>query len=134
MRASGVLLAMFLTMSLLAVNHVDATTESKSKHSIKKDIKEIRKLIDDKTVKITKISKSRTLHIWHIVEIQVCAGMENLYSPDLELHSDRDSIQVTIWGLIVPKSCKTTEFFIAADDPDSISVNFSRQNYREPTK
>ncbi len=120
-------------MSLFAANNVEANIEPKSKHSVKNDLKELKSTFGDKSIKITKISKSRTLHIWHIVEVQVCAGVDKLYSPDLELRSDRDLIQVTLWGLIMPNSCKSGQFFIAADDPNSISVNFSSQNHREPT-
>lgn len=131
MRIAGITLASFLLMSLFTMTMVEAKPQ---KLAIKKDIKDLKVPLDSKSVKITKIYKSRTLHVGHIVEIQVCAGMEKLYSPDLELYSDRDSIQVTMWGLIIPKTCKTGEFFIAANDPDSISARFSNQNYREPTK
>jgi hypothetical protein len=130
MKALGIALAILLILSL--VSYSEAKPIQKSQ--IKKDIKEIKTPTDSKSVKITQITKSRTLHIWHIVEVQVCAGMEKLYSPDLELRSDRDTIQVTMWGLIMPKSCKSGEFFIAANDPDSISVIFSSQTFREPAK
>ena len=131
MRISGVLLATFLVLSVLAINDAGAKPQ---KNLAKKDIKDFKTTPTDKSVQISKISKSRTLHVWHIVEVKVCAGMEKLYSPDLELRSDRDVVQVTLWGLIMPKSCKSGEFFIAANDPESISVVFSTQNQSEPTR
>lgn len=131
MRLSGIILATFLVLSVLAINNAEAKPQ---KNLPKKDIKDFKTIPTDKSVQISKISKSRTLHVWHIVEIKVCAGMEKLYSPDLELRSDRDVVQVTLWGLIMPKSCKSGEFFIAANDPDSISIVFSTQNRSEPTR
>ncbi|AJZ75419.1 hypothetical protein [Candidatus Nitrosotenuis cloacae] len=131
MRLSGIMLISFLVLSVLTINTADATPQ---KYSIKKDIKDFKTMQTDKSAQISKISKSRTLHVWHIVEVKVCAGMEKLYSPDLELRSDRDVVQVTLWGLIMPKSCKSGEFFIAADDPNSISIVFSTQSYSEPTR
>jgi hypothetical protein len=130
MRTLGIVLSAVLLLSIL--QYADA--KPIQKNQIKKDIKELKTPTDSKSVKITKISKSRTLHIWHIVEIQVCAGMEKLYSPDLEIKSDRDTMQVTMWGLIMPKSCKSGEFFIAANDPSTISVIFSSQTFREPLR
>ena len=131
MRLSGIILVSFLVLSVMTINAAEAKPQ---KYSIKKDIKDFKTIQTDKSVQISKISKSRTLHVWHIVEVKVCAGMEKLYSPDLELRSDRDVVQVTLWGLIMPKSCKSGEFFIAADDPNSISVVFSTQSYSEPTR
>jgi hypothetical protein len=130
MRTLGIVLSAVLLLSIL--QYADA--KPIQKNQIKKDIKELKTPTDSKSVKITKISKSRTLHIWHIVEIQVCAGMEKLYSPDLEIKSDRDTMQVTMWGLIMPKSCKSGEFFIAANDPSTISVIFSSQTFHEPLR
>lgn len=130
MRTLGILLAAILLLSILQY----AEAKPVQKNQIKKDIKELKTPTDSKSVKVTKISKSRTLHIWHIAEIQVCAGMEKLYSPDLELRSDRDVIQVTLWGLIMPKTCKSGEFFIAANDPSTISVGFTGQTFREPSR
>jgi hypothetical protein len=131
MRLSGIILATFLVLSVLAIDNAEAKTQ---KFLSKKDLKDFKITPSDKSVQITKISKSRTLHIWNIVEVKVCAGVEKLYSPDLELRSDRDVVQVTMWGLIMPKSCKSSEFFIAADNPDSISVIFSTQNQSEPPR
>lgn len=131
MRISGILLATFLVLSVLAINNAEAKPQ---KNWAKKDIKDFKITPTDKSVQISKISKSRTLHVWHIVEIKVCAGMEKLYSPDLELRSDRDVVQVTLWGLIMPKSCKSGEFFIAANDSNSISVGFTTQNRSDQIK
>lgn len=123
MKIAGITLASFLVFVIFSGIISDANADHlKSKPA--KNLQEIKPLDHTKTVKVTKITKSRTLHVWHIVEVQVCAGAEKLYSPDLQLSSDRDTIKVTIWGLIMPKSCKTNEFFIRADDPDSISVRF----------
>ena len=131
MKAIGIVLAALLVFTVLSVQYVEAKPV---KNQIKKDIKEIKTPIDAKSVKITQISKSRTLHVWHIITVQVCAGPENLYSPDLEIKSDRDTIQVTMWGLIMPKTCKSGEFFIAANNPDTISASFSSQSFREPAR
>lgn len=94
-----------------------------------KGIKEIQNSIDDKSVKITKITKSRFLQVLHIVTIETCAGKDKLYSPELELKSDRESLTIKISGLIMPKTCRTGEFFIRADNPDSISVSFSNASF-----
>lgn len=131
MRILGMLLTTFLVLSILAIDNAEAKPQ---KNLAKKDIRDFKITPTDKSVQINKISKPRTLHVWYVVEIKVCAGMEKLYSPDLELRSDRDVVQVTLWGLIMPKSCKSNEFFIAANDPDSISVVFSTQNRSEPIR
>lgn len=127
MRLAGIVLASFLVLAIFAglANNVYAD-HLKSKTA--KNLQEIKPLDYAKTAKVIKITKSRTLHVWSIVEVQVCAGAEKLYSPDLQLSSDRDTIKVTVWGLIMPKSCKANEFFIRADDPDSISVRFLDSN------
>lgn len=93
-----------------------------------KDIKEIQNQLEDKSVKIIKITKSRFLQILHIVTIETCAGKDKLYSPELVLKSDKESLTVKISGLIMPKICRTNEFFIRANNPDSISVSFSNIN------
>lgn len=107
---------------------VDATHYKTAKT---KDIRELKKPTEDKTVKITNLTKSRTLAILYIITVEVCAGREKLYSPELDLKSDRDSMTVKVAGLIMPKSCKSAEFFIRANDPDSISVGFATVSYRE---
>ncbi|MBI5697206.1 MAG: hypothetical protein HZC29_01615 [Thaumarchaeota archaeon] len=134
MKTAGLVLGSFLVLSLFLNAGLSEAKHDTKSSTIKKDIKEFTYTNDNKSVKITKIIKSRTLHAWLIVEVQICAGAEKLYSPDLEIKSDRDTIDVTVWGLIMPKSCRTNEFFIRADDPNSITVSFSNPNYREPTK
>lgn len=134
MKLAGLALAFFLVLSLFLNTGIAEAKHDTKSSAIKKDIKEFAYYDDSKSVKITKIIKSRTLHVWLIVEVKVCAGAEKLYSPDLEIKSDRDTIEVTVWGLIMPKSCRTNEFFIRADDPNSITVSFSNHNYRELTK
>jgi len=94
-----------------------------------KDIKEIKNPKEEKTVKITKITKSRLLQILYIVTVETCAGKDGLHSPALELKSDKESLTLKVSGLIMPKSCKTSEFFIRADNPDSISVSFSNTGH-----
>ena len=132
-RADVMLSVMLALWMLVIIGTIDANADH-LKTKPHKDLKEIKFTDTAKSVKITKITKSRTLHVWSIVEVQVCAGMEKLYSPDLELTSDKHSVQVTMWGLFMPKSCKINEFFIRAEDHDSISVGFLNQNYREPTR
>jgi len=123
---------------ILAVFTGTALAEPKSaqkaKQSVKKDIKEIKSQGEDRTVKITTVKKSRTLSILHIVGVEVCAGREKIYSPELDLKSDRDSITVKVSGLIMPKTCKGSEFFIRASDPDTISVSFSKPVYHVPQR
>jgi hypothetical protein len=95
----------------------------KSKANLK-GIKEIQNQLD-KSVMITKIIKSRFLQVLYVVTIETCAGKDKLYSPELELKSDKESITIKISGLIMPKTCRIGEFFIRAGNPDSISVSFS---------
>lgn len=103
------------------------TGQQKTKHQ--KDIKEIKSPSEDRSVKITSIKKSRTFSVVYMVGLEVCAGREKLYSPELNLKSDRESITVKVSGLIMPKTCKNAEFFIRASDPDSISASFSKPIY-----
>lgn len=121
MKVSGVILAILLVVSV-------ASAEAKPTSQIKKDIRDIKPPFDSKSVKILKITQTRTLHVWKIVQVQICAGPEKLYSPELKIDSDRDSIRVTVWGLIMPNTCKTNDFFIMADDPGSIVVSFVGKN------
>jgi hypothetical protein len=93
-----------------------------------KYIKEIQTPLEDKSVKITKIIQSRFLQVLYVVAIETCAGKDKLYSPELTLKSDKESITLKISGLIMPKACRTNEFFIRADNPNSISVSFSNTN------
>jgi hypothetical protein len=104
-------------------------TQQNTMHQIKKDIKEIKSPDEDRSVKITSIKKSRTFSIVHIVTLEVCAGREKLYSPEIDIKSDRESITVKVSGLIMPKMCKSAEFFIRASDPDTISASFSKPIY-----
>ncbi|MGQ0771860.1 MAG: hypothetical protein ACT4NT_03720 [Nitrososphaerota archaeon] len=135
MKVLGLALSAVLVMTVLVgMVFAEKSTDEykqKTKHQIKKDIKEIKKPSEDKTVKITKITKSRTLSILHIVSLEICAGRERLYSPEIDLKSDMDSITVKVYGLIMPKTCKPSEFFIRAEDPNSISVGFSKQTYHD---
>jgi hypothetical protein len=122
-------------MLLLFIIFVDVAwaepkiTQQKTMHQIKKDIKEIKSPDEDRSVKITSIKKSRTFPIVHIVTLEVCAGREKLYSPEIDIKSDRESITVKVSGLIMSKMCKNAEFFIRASDPATISVSFSKPIY-----
>ncbi len=102
-------------------------TTSKANPNLK-HLKEIQAPLEDKSVKITKIIQSRFLQVLYIVTIETCAGKDKLYSPELILKSDKESITLKISGLIMSKACRTSEFFIRADDPNSISVSFSNTN------
>lgn len=124
MKIVGIIACIFLALILFVGVNTDDANADHLKSKAPNYTKELKPIDVTKSVKITQITKSRTLHVWNIVQVQVCAGTEKLYSPDLELRSDRDVIKVTIWGLIMPKSCKTNEFFIRADDSNSISVSF----------
>ena len=124
MKSAGIILGISLALMLFVGSGVCEANADHLKSKTAKNFKEITLADVTKSVKIMKITKSRTLHAWSIVQVQVCAGAEKLYSPDLELRSDQDVVKVTIWGLIMPKSCKTNEFFIRAEDPGSISVSF----------
>ncbi len=127
MKALGLALSLILIPIVLAGMAFAESNEQTD--SPKKDIKEIKTPSEDRTVKITSIKKSRMLSILHIVGIEVCAGREKLYSPELDLKSDRDSITVKVSGLIMPQMCKDGEFFIRANDPSTISVGFSKPVY-----
>ncbi|MEW6043604.1 MAG: hypothetical protein AB1608_05030 [Thermoproteota archaeon] len=125
-----VLCAVFVTLLVLAVFANAAFAESKTqeykakKTTIKKNIRDLNLPDDNKTVKVTQITKSRMLAILYIVTVEVCAGREKLYSPEIELKSDRDTLKVKMAGLIIPNTCKNGDFFIRADNPNSISVSF----------
>jgi hypothetical protein len=122
------LLVFAISLSLLSSAALaDSKTISKSRPSLK-HIKEIQIPPEDKSVKITKITQSRFLQVLYIVTIETCAGIDKLYSPELILKSDKDSVTLKISGLIMPKACRTNEFFIRADNPNSISVIFSNTN------
>ncbi|MFY9300889.1 MAG: hypothetical protein WAO91_06845 [Candidatus Nitrosotenuis sp.] len=131
MKALGLFLCALLAFTILVdVTWAEPKTgQQKTKHQVKKDIKEIKSPGEDRSVKITSIKKSRTLSIVHIVGLEVCAGREKLYSPELDLKSDRESITVKVSGLIMPKMCKSAEFFIRAGDPDTITASFSKPIY-----
>lgn len=131
MKTIGLIFVIFLTLSLsVGTIFVEAKNDTQSnpkmKTSIKNDLKEIKKPIDDKTVKITSITKSRTLPILHVVGIEVCAGRERLFSPQIDLKSDMDSLTLKVAGLIMPNTCKNAEFIIYAINQDSIYVSFSK--------
>jgi hypothetical protein len=133
MKVLGLALGAILVLAVLTGTALaEPKGAQKTKQPIKKDMKEIKNQSEDRSVKITTIKKSRTLSILHIVGIEVCAGREKIYSPELDLRSDRDSITVKISGLIMPKTCKSSEFFIRANDPDTISVSFSKPVYYLP--
>lgn len=117
-----------ISMSLLSSPVLaDSKAISKGKPNLK-HIKEIQVPLEGKSVKITKITQSRFLQVLYIVTIETCAGIGKLYSPELILKSDKESIALKISGLIMPKVCRTSEFFIRADNPNSISVIFSNTN------
>lgn len=100
----------------------------------KKDTTQVQYPNEDKTVKIVDIRKTRFLPVLFVVEIEVCAGKDKLYSPWLELKSDMDTVRVKVTGLIMPYSCKTVEFFIFAGNPDSITVSFATISYQDYPK
>jgi hypothetical protein len=134
MKAIGFVLAISLVLSLFsgsvfAEPKNDNQYNTKTKTSIKKDIRDLKVPHQDKTVKITTITKSRMLTILYIVGVEACAGKERLYSPEIVIKSDRESMTVKVAGLIMPKTCKNGEFFIRANDPSSISVEFSKGGY-----
>jgi hypothetical protein len=134
MKAIGLILAIFFTLALFTgVFFVDAATAELTLTSTK-DIKEIKKPSQDKSVKIITITKSRMLAILYVVGVEVCAGKDKLYSPELNLRSDRDSITVKVAGLIMPKACKTAEFFIRANNPNSIAVEFANIEHHYPKR
>jgi hypothetical protein len=123
------LLAFIVVLSLFS-NSILA--DSKINYAPKtnlKDIKEIEKTKEEKAVKITKITKSRLLQILYLVAFETCAGKDRLYSPELELKSDKESLTLKVSGLIMPKTCRTGEFFIRANNPASISISFSNTSH-----
>lgn len=122
--------AAFAVMLVLAAFANDSLAEQKDlqdkikKANINKDIKNLNLPDDAKTAKVTQVTKSRMLSTLYIVTVEACAGRERLYSPEIELKSDMDTIRVKIVGLIMPKACKSSDFFIRANNPNSISVGF----------
>jgi hypothetical protein len=129
----GLIFAIFLVLPLFTgVFFADAKTEPTLTNT--KNIKEIKKPSQDKSVKIITITKSRMLAILYVVGVEVCAGKDKLYSPELNLSSDRDSITVKVAGLIMPKACKTAEFFIRANNPNSIVVEFANIDHQYPKR
>ena len=121
---------MILVLTILAgTSFGELKNDQKTKPSAKNDQREVKNPNEDRTVKITTIKKSRMLSVIHIVGVEVCAGKEKIYSPELNLRSDRESMTVKVSGLIMPKMCKNAEFFMRANDPDTISVSFSKPVY-----
>ncbi|MEM3063742.1 MAG: hypothetical protein QW177_00055 [Candidatus Nitrosotenuis sp.] len=122
--------AAFAVMLMLVVFANTVFAEQKDQQDkIKKadtnnDIKNLNPPADTKTTKVTQITKSRMLSTLYIVTVEACAGRERLYSPEIELKSDMDELRVKIVGLIMPKACKSSDFFIRANNPNSISVGF----------
>lgn len=126
----GLVLGIILLLSVFSnVAFAETIPKYKTKTTIKKDLREIGTLDNDKKIKITKITKSRTLSVLYIVSIEVCAGREKIYNPDLEIKSDRDSISVTLWGMIMSNTCKPNDYFIRANDPATISASFAKSGY-----
>lgn len=132
----GLILGIFLVLPLFSGSFfVEAKTdETIPITTVKKDIKEIKKPTQDKSVKIISITKSRMLAILFVVGVEACVGKDKLYSPEINLSSDRDSITVKVAGLIMPKTCKTAEFFIRANNPNSIAVEFADVVYQYPKR
>jgi hypothetical protein len=127
----GLVLGMILVSSIFAnAAFAETIPKYKTKTTTKKDMREISTPETGKTIKITKITKSRTLAVLYIVSIEVCAGREKIYNPDLEIKSDRDSISVTLWGMIMSNTCKPNDYFIRANDPATISASFAKTGYQ----
>jgi len=122
------LLALIIALSLFSGSVLADSKSYPPKTTALKYMREIQNPSDDKTVTITKITQSRFLQVLHIVTIEICAGKDKLYSPELMIKSDNDSLTVKVSGLIMPKTCKTNDFFVRANNPNSISVIFSNVN------
>ena len=120
-----ILLVFVIVLSLFSSS---ALADSKITYKPKTTLKDVKNPTQEETVKITKITKSRLLQVLYIVTIETCAGKNKLYSPELEMRSDKEFLTVKISGLIMPHTCRTSEFFIRADNPDSISISFSNIN------
>lgn len=121
MHKTALLLVFVLVMSLFSSSyHAEAKPSSKVP-----TLRGVQNPTDDKSVKIIKTTQSRFLQVLYIVTVEICAGKDKLYSPELSIKSDTDSIIVKISGLILPKTCRNNDFFIRADNPDTISVIFS---------
>ncbi len=119
-----IILAMFANVAFAEPKSL----EYKIKKIPIKNFRDLKEPEDDRTIRITQITKSRMLSVLYIVTVEVCAGREKIYSPELEIRSDRDVIRVKLAGLIMPTTCKSSDFFILANNPDSISVSlYSRR-------
>ena len=124
MKILGIALGIMLIF-LIAPSMADANIQHKPNFGSIKDP------IQQKSITITQIIKPRTMHFWYIVDIEVCAGPVQLYSPELVISSDRDTIQQKFWGIIMPHTCDSNRFFISAKDPDSITVSFSTNTIQQ---
>jgi hypothetical protein len=82
---------------------------------------------DGRSVKITKITQSKTYPTSHLVTMQVCAGKGNLYNPEVYVKSDIKSSNMKIWGLVKPNVCITKDLSMLANDQKTISVTFSKR-------
>ncbi len=124
MKIPGIVLGILLLFSVYYT-----TAEAKTQY--KQNFVNIKEPPLPKSVKIIQIIKPRTMHFWYIVDIEVCAGPVQLYSPELVISSDRDTIQQKFWGIIMPHTCDSDRFFISAKDPDSITVSFSTNTIQQ---
>ena len=77
---------------------------------------------DGRSVRITKIATTSTQHT---TTIQVCAGKNNLYNPEISIQSDTKSSDVKIWGIVKSSTCKVSDFSVQAKNKNSIRVAFS---------
>jgi len=77
---------------------------------------------DGRSVKITRIATTTTQHT---VAIQVCAGKNNLYNPEISIRSDAKSSDVKIWGIVKSGTCKVSDFSVQAKNKNSIRAEFS---------
>jgi len=97
----------------------NGTKQSPSPEDYKRAIQDAN---DGRSIKITKIA---TTTDQHTVTVQVCAGKNNLYNPEISIRSDTQSSDVKIWGLVKPSACKVNDFSVQSKNKSSIRVTFS---------
>ncbi len=77
---------------------------------------------DDRSVRIINIATTSTSNT---VVVEICAGKTNTYNPEIHLESDRDALDMKMWGLIKAKTCRTNNFAIFANNPSTITATFT---------
>jgi len=63
----------------------------------------------------------------HIVGFQVCAGDTKIVTPEIIIHTHEDEYEASVYANIAPHSCFTTDTTVQTSNPDSIKIEFKKQ-------